>query len=73
MEIKKLMEQRYINILKIGNKHFKGDDEVKLSVDIKNIQNLSVKVFEIKTESYYIEKKKQLDITISLDGLIPYY
>lgn len=67
------MEKRSIKILEINNKHFKGDDEVKLLVDIKNIQNLSVNVFELKTESYYIEKMYKLDKSISLDALIPFY
>ncbi|KAL4437870.1 hypothetical protein ABPG74_001041 [Tetrahymena malaccensis] len=70
-EIESLVNSRQINIVDSNNRYVKGKEQVKLHVEVKNIQNLTVNIFEIKTENYYLEKKTQFDNTISLDGLIP--
>ncbi|KAL4487468.1 hypothetical protein ABPG72_006988 [Tetrahymena utriculariae] len=70
-EVENLVNSRQINIIDSNNRYIKGNEQVKLQVEIKNIQNLTVNIFEIKTENYYIEKKASFDNTISLDGLIP--
>ncbi|MCA9079854.1 MAG: DUF4200 domain-containing protein [Planctomycetaceae bacterium] len=43
---------------------------VSLSVDIKNVSTLIVKVFEINTENYYRQQGREIDTDINLDGLI---
>ncbi|EAS01818.2 hypothetical protein TTHERM_00565630 (macronuclear) [Tetrahymena thermophila SB210] len=70
-EIESLVNSRQINILDSNNRYVKGNEQVKLQVEVKNIQNLTVNIFEIKTGNYYMEKMTQFDNTISLDGLIP--
>lgn len=52
-----------------NKENFGSKEEVKLSVAIKNIQILLVKVFEINTESYYKKNYTAIDSNINLDGL----
>jgi hypothetical protein len=43
---------------------------VQLFVELKNIPKLTVKVFEICTENYYLKAMKEIDSSVNLDGLI---
>lgn len=49
------MSSREISICDVNEHFFGPNDEVKLVIDIKNIQDLTVKVFEINTENYYLK------------------
>ena len=40
-------------------------------MDIKNIQNLTVKCFEINTENYYHVNKGKFDNALNLEGINP--
>ena len=51
--------------------HFSADDPTELIVDVKNIQELVVRAYEINTLAYYRSNEKQLDTDIDLDGLVP--
>ena len=46
------------------------DGPTELSVDIKNIRDLVVRVYEINTDSYYRTHEKAIDTDIDLDGLV---
>ncbi|MFH0946250.1 MAG: hypothetical protein V2A76_13705, partial [Planctomycetota bacterium] len=46
------------------------DDPVSIEVDLKNVDTLLVKVFRINTLNYHIEQGKEVDASISLDGLV---
>jgi len=50
--------------------NFTVDEAVSISIDVKNVQNLIVKVFEINTSNYYRENQREVDTTINLDGLV---
>ena len=53
------------------NKNFFGaTDAVSLSIDVKNVPQLLVKVFEINTGAYYAQFGAQVGTSINLDGLI---
>jgi hypothetical protein len=56
---------------KTNNKWFGVNDKVSLQVDIKNIQNMNIKIFEIKTENYYLKNGSAFDNQIDLEGIIP--
>ncbi len=47
-----------------------ADQPVSLDVDIKNVPTLLVRVFEIHTLNYYREVGKEVDASITLDGLV---
>jgi hypothetical protein len=49
---------------------YRADDPVKLDVDVKNVETLAVKVFEINTLNYYSARGEELDTSIDLDGLV---
>ncbi len=46
------------------------DEEVKLSVEIKNVQTMFVKIFEFNTETYYKKTLQPFNTSVNLDGLI---
>ena len=53
-----------------GNKEvFAIEDEVELKVLVKNIKQLTVKVFEFNTETYYMKNKAVFNTGINLEGL----
>ena len=47
-----------------------ANDAVQLQLDVKNVQALVVKVFEIDAFRYHIERQKPVDATIDLDGVV---
>ncbi len=49
---------------------FGVDDTVKLDLDIKHVETLIVKVFEINTQNFYREKLTEVGPNIDLDGLV---
>lgn len=49
---------------------FGADDAVKLTVFVKNVPSLIVKVYEINTLNYYRETGRPLDLALNLDGLV---
>ncbi len=51
-------------------KRFSGDEATQLLVDVKNIDELVVRIYEINTPSYYRTHDSAVDTDIDLDGLI---
>ncbi len=51
-------------------KYFSSDQPAKLIVDVKNIDELVVRVYEINTQSYDRTHDRPVDTDIDLDGLI---
>ncbi len=49
---------------------FLPEDEVVLDVEVKNIQQLFIKVFEINTENYYRKHMAPFRTDVNLDGLL---
>ena len=53
-----------------SNRTFFGVDEpVSLDLEVKNVQTLIIKVYELNTFNYYREHSKEVDTGINLDGL----
>ena len=53
-----------------SKRYFASEDPVGLDLDIKNAQNLIVKVYEINAQNYYREKGTEISTDINLDGLV---
>ena len=51
--------------------HYGAKDQVTLALETKNVQQLIVKVFAIDSYRYHVERQKQIDATIELDGVVP--
>ncbi|MEM7316862.1 MAG: hypothetical protein AAF497_27335, partial [Planctomycetota bacterium] len=52
---------------------FRSNDAVQLDVDVKNVDKLIVKVYEINTQNYYQQHRRAVNTDIQLDGLIANY
>lgn len=52
---------------------FKPEQEVSLKVWVKNVQNLTIRVFELNTTTFYKDKKQEIQSNIDLDGLVAGY
>ena len=63
-------DEKQITICKFNKEIFKHGEPVELYVEIKNIKQLQVRVFEIQTENYYRKNLKDIEQTLNLDGLI---
>ena len=53
--------------------HYAANDPVRIDVDTKNVPTLLLKVFVIDSYRYQVEKQKEVDATIELDGLVANY
>ncbi|KAL4490234.1 hypothetical protein ABPG72_004273 [Tetrahymena utriculariae] len=69
-EIKAITDKKCIKICNYNKQLFRSNEEVSIDVILKNIPQLTVKLFEINTENYYKKNLKELDNNIELDGLI---
>ena len=49
---------------------FNSGDAVALDLDVKNVNTLIVKVFEINTPSFYETTHREVDTDVNLDGLV---
>ncbi|KAL4440764.1 hypothetical protein ABPG74_013745 [Tetrahymena malaccensis] len=69
-EIKAITDKKCIKLCNYNKQLFRQNEEVSIDVVLKNIPQLTVKLFEINTENYYKKNLKELDNNIELDGLI---
>jgi hypothetical protein len=53
-----------------NKQEFSVDEPITLDLDIKNVETLIVKVFEINTQNHYRDKHKEIGPDIDLDGLV---
>ena len=73
-ELNYLMNETILKLRNNENKEiFKIDEEVVILLEIKNIKNLYLKIYEINTENYYYTLRKEVDEAVPLDGIIPFF
>ncbi len=72
-QYKQILERVDIEFTADNKEQFSADDDVSLSLNLKNVPKLIVKVFEINTGNYYRTNGKEVDTDINLDGLVPNY
>jgi len=65
-----LKERVEVNFLPNNPRYFSPEDAVRLSLDLKNVPELIVKVYEINTFNYFRENKQEVNLAIDLDGLV---
>jgi hypothetical protein len=70
-EISDLMKEIKLTICDYNKEKFNINEDIELSLEIKNIQTLFVNIYEINTENYYYTNKNTFDSSISLDGIVP--
>ncbi|CDW90653.1 UNKNOWN [Stylonychia lemnae] len=59
-----------IRFVESNKETFAVEEEVNLSVELKNVQTLYVKIFEFNTETYYKKTLQPFNSGVNLDGLI---
>ena len=70
-ELNDLRESKKLKFVSWNKDKFEMGDKIKLFLEVKNIQNFAVNIFEINTESYYRKNKSDINEKINLTGLIP--
>jgi len=56
-----------------NKKTFNFEEEIEIFADLKNVQKMQVKVFEINTDNYFRKNMSAFTSDINLDGLIAKY
>ena len=69
--LQKLNSTKILDIQK-NKKVFKHDERIEIKVNIKNINELNVKVFEVSTENFIKRNNNQNYQSLDLFGLIPF-
>lgn len=69
-EVKQLRDRIDIDFAYDNQNAFGVDEQVALTLFVKNVPSLMVKVFEINTLNYYTDKKREIQADIDLDGLV---
>ena len=63
-----LRDSRLIEFDKCNRKYYKMKAQIVLKVNVKNVESLTVNIFEINTKSYYRKNKQELQTDLNLDG-----
>ncbi|MEM7473905.1 MAG: hypothetical protein AAF483_02875 [Planctomycetota bacterium] len=69
-EQRNLRDRIEIRFATYNSTHYRAGDEVNLDVELKNVDELLVRVYEINTAAYLRNNSKQIDTDIDLDGLV---
>ena len=70
-EYKQILDQIFLRFTETNKENFGVDESVSLTVELKNIPKLTIRVFEFNTETYYKKYLKPFDTSIDLQGLEP--
>ena len=65
-----LAQKKEITLCEHNPTEFKINEEIKIDLEIKNIKNMHISIYEINTENYFLDKKSQIDSSIDIEGLI---
>jgi hypothetical protein len=65
-----LLERIELDFAPQNPTYFKPGQPVELAVDLKRVDRLLVKVFEIQTFNYYTTRRAAIDQAVELDGMI---
>ena len=69
--LKGLKETVEVEPAPTNQKFFARDEEVTVTMDIKNVPKLLIRVLELNTYSYYKNFMKPIEPNINIDGLVP--
>ncbi len=70
-EYQSLMKRIDLDFRETNPEYFAPNDLVELELDLKNVNKLLVKIFEVNTENFYRKHNSEIDTNINLDGLVP--
>jgi hypothetical protein len=49
-----MKNEKLISICKYNKEHFEKDEDVVIYIEVKNIPQIKVKIFELVLENYYL-------------------
>lgn len=70
-EITELKDKKKVSILSKNKKIFKVDEDVVLTIRVKNVKSIKVKIYELNLEKSYLEKQNKIDENMNLSFLEP--
>ncbi|RQM09962.1 hypothetical protein B5M09_003229 [Aphanomyces astaci] len=70
-DVHKLFQGSEVSFCKSNPSSFAPDDPVSLVLNVKNIQALTIQLFEINVSDHYLKTFRAIPSDISLDGLLP--
>lgn len=65
-----ISSETIVRFLESNAEQFKVDEEVVLTLELKNVQTLYLKIFEFNTETYYKKTLQPFNTGVNLDGLV---
>ena len=70
-QYRRLQKRVDLDFVDTNVREFAPADDVSLELDIKNVETLIVKVFELNTLNYYRDQAREVNTDVNLDGLVP--
>ena len=70
-EYKRIQDEVILKFKDTNRELFKIEEPVTLKLDVKNVRELVIKVFEFNTETYYKKTLQPFDTSINLHGMVP--
>ena len=70
-EFKRIQDEVILRFKDTNKELFLINESVELSMEIKNVQELTIRVFEFNTETYYKKTLQPFDTSINLHGMVP--
>jgi hypothetical protein len=67
----RLQKRVDIDFITTNSTSFAPDDNVTLDLEVKNVETLLVKIFELNTLNYYRDQVREVNTDVNLDGLVP--
>ena len=65
-----LAKKKEITICEHNPTKFNLEEDIKIDLEIKNIKVINISIYEINTENYFLNKKKNIDNSLDIEGLI---
>jgi predicted transcriptional regulator len=69
-EVTAIKEKTEISFALTNPEVFMPEDKVNLDIELKNVEKLIVKLYQINTSNYYKQQKNQISSSLDLDGLV---
>lgn len=70
-ELKSLRDRIILRLENWNPKQFVVNEKVTLDLECKNTPTLFVNIYELDSLNFYLNEKKEPDLSIDLDGLVP--
>ena len=72
-EVAALREETRLRILTTNKRTYSTGEEVKIQVELKSIESLEVRLYEVDTYAYYEKNDSDIAVTLDVDGLQPQF